>query len=126
MQFALDHFGFGYGVFNCNAGEHLNKVIKTMQLTGTNMGENHLKKIIRNLRIMQFEYPESIIPKEVTVVCSKCKQVGHNRKNKTCPLHEIHPPLQFSDSEPEDDDESGSEPEDDDEPDGVSELNWTF
>ena len=30
-------FGWGYGVYCYNAGEHLNKVIRTVELTGTNL-----------------------------------------------------------------------------------------
>lgn len=102
MKFALDYFGWGYGYFTCNAGEHLNKVVKTMQLTATNMDDFHLQRIIRNLRILQFDYTRSIIPREVKVRCSRCNEVGHNRKNKQCPLHEIHlPQVVFSDSEDE-------------------------
>jgi len=36
MRFHADYFGFGYGVFCCHAGEHLNKVIKTSEITDTN------------------------------------------------------------------------------------------
>ena len=99
MKFGYEMFGWGYGVYNCNAGEHLNKIIKTMELCGTNLDAGHFKKIIRNLRIKQFIYPKSIIPREVTVTCSRCHQVGHNKKNKCCPLHDIHPDIDFSDSE---------------------------
>ena len=74
-----------------------------MQLTGTNMDSDHLKRIIRNLRMLQFEYTESIIPHEITITCSRCNQVGHNKKNKMCPLHDIHLVTmpEFSDSEDE-------------------------
>ena len=103
MEVALDKFGFGYGMYSCNAGEHLNKIVKTMELTHTNLGSTHFRKIIRNLRLKQFVYSKTIKPHEVTVTCSRCNQKGHNRKNKMCPLHPIHPEIEFSESEDEED-----------------------
>ena len=101
MVVAMEMFGFGYGYFNCNAGEHLNKIIKTQEMANTNLSPERFAKIIRNLRIKQFIYPESIIPTETTVKCSACGQHGHNRKNNSCPNHESHIDLHFSDSEGE-------------------------
>ena len=104
MDFGYRMFGWGYGVYSCNAGEHLNKIIKTMELTSTNMNNQHFEKIIRNLRIKQFVYPSTIIPRpESTITCGACKETGHNRRNKTCRMHEIHPDITFSDSEDESD-----------------------
>ena len=98
-----------HSLFPCsaeNSGSNLcshfiYQIIKTMEINGTNLDDHHLGRIVRNIRIKQFVYPESIIPREVTVKCSACNQVGHNKKNKSCPLHEIHPELTFSDSEDE-------------------------
>ena len=71
------------------------------EMANTNLSPERFAKIIRNLRIKQFIYPESIIPTETTVKCSACGQHGHNRKNKSCPNHESHIDLHFSDSEGE-------------------------
>ena len=102
MKLHMEMFGWGYGVFSCNAGEHLNKIIKTFEMTETNLNANRFKKIIRNIRIKQFIYPESIIPTKTEVKCSACNEIGHNRKNKSCRLHKSHPDIIFSDSENED------------------------
>ena len=96
-------FGWGYGVFSCTAGEHLNKIIKTTEMTGTNFDANRMKEIIRLMRMKQFVFTDSVLKKKKEVVCSACGQTGHNRKNKSCPLHESHPPIVFEDSEPEND-----------------------
>ena len=80
MEFAFDMFGWEYGKFNCNAGNHLNEMIKIMELGETNMDQHHIQKIIRNLRIKQFINPETLVPNETTITCSKCNQVGHNKK----------------------------------------------
>jgi len=95
--------GWGYGYFSCNAGEHLNKCIKNLELHSTNLDHNRFLTIMRILRSKQFHFPESIYtPAESTVQCSSCKQVGHNKKNKNCPLHPDQPELYFSDSDSDD------------------------
>lgn len=33
------------------------------------------------------------------ITCSACNQPGHNKKNKSCPLHPSHPGLNFDDSD---------------------------
>ena len=91
----------GYNNLRDILAHFIYQIIKTMEINGTNLDDHHLGRIVRNIRIKQFVYPESIIPREVTVKCSACNQVGHNKKNKSCPLHEIHPELTFSDSEDE-------------------------
>ncbi|XP_066932109.1 uncharacterized protein [Clytia hemisphaerica] len=98
-------FGWGYGIFSTNAGEHLNKVIKQYEMHHTNLDSKRFYTIIQMIRSKQFEYTESIYPKEKTIICSACNQSGHNRKNKSCPLHSSHPRIEFEDSEEESKDE---------------------
>ena len=64
-------FGWGYGVYCCHAGEHLNKVIKTVESTGTNYDSKRFYTI------------------------------AHFLKNKSCPLHPSHPHIEFEESETE-------------------------
>ena len=105
MVLGMDLFGYGYGCFSCTAGEHLNKIVKSQEMGNTNLGPKRFYRIMRNLRIKQFVYPETIIPTECSVRCSACGQLGHNRKNKSCPGHESRIEIEFSDS----DDDGGSE-----------------
>ena len=95
-------FGWGYGFFSCNAGEHLNKIIKTSEMHNTNFSQQRFRDITRLLRTKQFYFPESLIPSTKTVTCSACNQTGHNRKNKSCPLHPSHPDIEFDESDTED------------------------
>ena len=101
MEKYVELFGWGYGMFSCNAGEHLNKIIKTKEMAATNMDCTRFCKIIRNMRMKQFCYTDSIIPSTVTIRCSACQEIGHNKRNKSCRLHESHPEITFSDSEHE-------------------------
>ena len=45
-----------------------------------------------------------IIPKKVSITCSACGEKGHNRKNKSCPLHPSHPMIEFDESDTEKED----------------------
>lgn len=101
MKFYGETLGWGYGYFNCNAGEHLNKLIKTQEIDCTNLDQNRFLTIIRNLRVKQFYYPDGIFSKNM-VKCSRCQQPGHNKRNKNCPEHPDQPRLNdFADSEDE-------------------------
>jgi len=101
MKIYGETLGWGYGYFSCNAGEHLNKLIKTLEVDSTNLDKNRFLTVTRNLRVKQFYYPESIFSSN-TVICSSCKQQGHNKKNKNCPNHPDQPTIDdFSDSENE-------------------------
>ena len=51
--------GFGYGYFNCNGGEHLNKLIKTLELNSTNLDEDRFATIVRILRLKQLHFPST-------------------------------------------------------------------
>ena len=53
MLFWGEHMHWGYGYFNCNGGEHLNKRIKCMEFGETNMKEDRFCIIVRNLRVKQ-------------------------------------------------------------------------
>ena len=97
-----DLCGWGYGYFTCSAGEHLNKQIKTMEMEHTNMDTKRFYTVIRNMRINQFVFSKNIFPTNKQVTCSACKEVGHTKKNKSCPLHPSQPPLTFDDSDGED------------------------
>ena len=50
------------------------------------------------MRTKQFEFTSSIMPARLEITCSTCNQSGHNRKNKSCPLHPSHPVLEFEES----------------------------
>ena len=43
MIFWGEHLNWGYGYFNTNSGEHLNKRIKTMEFDCTNMDSNRFE-----------------------------------------------------------------------------------
>ena len=102
MKLYGEALGWGYGYFNCNAREHLYKLIKTLEVGNTNLSQDRFFTITRNLRVRQFYYPESIFSTN-TVICSRCKQAGHNKKNKSCPNHRDQPQLDnFDESENED------------------------
>ena len=60
--------GWGYGYFSCTAGEHLNKRIKVKEISGTNLSVLRFADIIRDMRIKQFFYMDSICKehKEIT------------------------------------------------------------
>ncbi|XP_047139031.1 uncharacterized protein LOC124814958 [Hydra vulgaris] len=94
-------FGWGYGMFNCNASEHLNKRIKFSELNETNLDTTRFETIIRLMRLQQFILTDSVMTKTKEVVCSACKIPGHNKKNKSCPLHPSHPQIQFDESDEE-------------------------
>ena len=97
LHFTL--FGWGYSVFCCNAREHINKRIKTFELSGTNMDENRFLTIVQLIRMKQLVFTTSILYNKVSSKCSACKQDGHNKKNKSCPLHPSHPEIEFDDSD---------------------------
>ncbi|XP_065659138.1 uncharacterized protein LOC136083609 [Hydra vulgaris] len=94
-------FGWGYGMFNCNASEHLNKQIKFSEINETNLDRARFQTIIRLMRLHQFILTDSVMPKTKEIICSVCKIPGHNKKNKSCPLHPSHPPIQFEESDEE-------------------------
>ena len=99
-------FGWGYGYFSTNAGEHLNKRIKFYELSETNLDINRFYTVIHLIRTKQFEFPECIMPSKKEITCSACNQSGHNRKNKSCPLHPSHPIIDFEESDTEEDTET--------------------
>ena len=77
--------GFGYGYFNCNAGEHLNKRIKNLEISSTNFDCHRFASIARIIGLKQFHYPDSVFQSsDHNVVCSVCHEMGHNKKNKNC------------------------------------------
>ena len=43
----MDLFGWGYGLYCCNAGEHLNKVIKVCESSETNYDNNRFETIVQ-------------------------------------------------------------------------------
>ena len=97
--------GFGYGYFNCNGSEHLNKRVKTLELNSTNLDTNRFHAVMRRMRLKQLHFPESIIHEvSSNLKCSRCHQYGHNKANKNCPQHPSQPDL--SDFEEETDEET--------------------
>ena len=103
MELYAKLFGWGYGLFTTHAGEHLNKRIKSYELGETNLNPERFYTVIHLMRTKQFEFTTSIMPSKKEITCSACNQKGHNRKNKSCPLHSSHPTLEFEES----DDENG-------------------
>ena len=50
---------WGYGYFSCTAGEHLNKIIKTMEVEHTNLSANRFETIVQNISAKQFNFSSS-------------------------------------------------------------------
>lgn len=96
-----DLFQWGYGMFCCNASEHLNKRIKFSELNETNLDEKRFYTVTHMMRLKQFVFTECIMANKKDIKCSACNQIGHNKKNKSCPLHPSHPPIQFEESDDE-------------------------
>lgn len=101
LMFWYKKLNWGYGYFSCMAGEHLNKQIKTMEVCETNQGNDRFKVVMRMMRIRQFHFTSAIFKETVTITCSRCKLQGHNRKNKSCPMHPDQPELTFADTDDE-------------------------
>ena len=99
IEFWGENLDWGYGYFNCNAGEHLNKRIKCMEFGVTNLGMDRFLCIIRHMRVKQFYHPDQILYQSKEIRCQACNEIGHNRKNKNCPLHPDHVDIYFSDSD---------------------------
>ena len=101
MEFWGKHLNWGYGYFNCNGGEHLNKRIKCMEFGSTNLQSDRFSCIVRSMRVKQIHHPEQILHKITEKTCSACMEVGHNKKNKNCPMHPSRLTIDFSESEEE-------------------------
>ena len=101
MKFWGQKMEWGYGMFSCTASEHLNKRIKCMEFGETNLKDNRFATIIQRIRVKQLHFPDHITKKKKNIVCSACHEIGHNRKNKQCPLHATNITIEFSDSEDE-------------------------
>ena len=99
MAFWYELFGWGYGYFSCTAGEHLNKRGKELECKDTNQDDSRFTSILQMFHVKQFYYTDSIFPTSKVITCSSCKNEGHNKKNKSCPLHPSQPPLYFPDSD---------------------------
>ena len=104
LKFWYGMLGFGYGYFSCSAGEHLNKQIKTMERE-TNQDSARFRTVMRIRMINQFHFTESVIRNKVSITCSRCKQIGHNRKNKSCPMHPDQPQMLFDETDNEEEEE---------------------
>ena len=66
--------------------EHLNKTIKKRE-EKTNLGDDRFHQINRNTRFRQFIYTDDMFCTDYEWKCSACNDVGHNKKNKACPLY---------------------------------------
>ena len=99
IQFWYETLKWGYGYFHCSAGEHLNKQMKQIERYDTNSQTDRFIHVIRKIRLRQFHFNSMIFKAETTVKCSRCHQIGHNRKNKSCQLHPDQPQLPFPESE---------------------------
>ena len=102
MKLFYSLFRWGYGYFSTSAGEHLNKRIKCSEVEETNLDDNRFRNIIHSILSKQLYFTETIMPSSFTVTCSACHQEGHNRKNKSCPLHPSHPSIEFEESDNDD------------------------
>lgn len=94
-------FKRGYGMLCCNAGEHLNKRIKFSEISETNMNKSRFLMVMHMMRLKQFSFTDCIMHTTKEIKCSACQQVGHNKKNKSCPMHPSHPSIQFDESDDE-------------------------
>ena len=101
LRFWYDMLNWGYGYFTCMGSEHLNKQIKQIEMHETNRSCDRFEETMRICRIRQFYYSKSIFNSFTTKKCSRCNQIGHNRKNKSCPMHPDQPNLDFPDTDEE-------------------------
>lgn len=100
MELWCEVLGFGYGIFTGSSGEHLNKLVKILEMTHTNLSKSRFEQIIQLLHVRAFHYPDMLLDESARdQTCSRCHQKGHNKKNKSCPLHPSHPPPVYSDSD---------------------------
>ena len=83
-------------MFTSTSGEHLNKQLKFLESGHTDLSRSRYQQVLRLLRVRMFHFTTSVLDdpaREMT--CSRCKQKGHNRKNKSCPMHPSQPPMEF-------------------------------
>ena len=102
LKFWYSKLGWGYGYFHCSAGEHLNKQMKQLERYGTNNSDDRFMKVLTTIRLRQFHFNNSLFKKESNIICSRCLQAGHNRRNKSCPRHPDQPQLYFPLTDEED------------------------
>ena len=100
MQFWHSTMAWGYGYFSCMAGEHLNKMLKEVEYEETNFSSLSLFQAVRKARVRAFFYPSTLFSSQNVVKCSACQQLGHNRRNKLCPLKRPHCDIEDSDDDP--------------------------
>ena len=81
--------GMGYGVFTSTSSEHLNKLIKFLELGHTNLSGNRFEQIIRWLRVRALHFPVMLINSTRNQTCSRCHQPGHNRKKQVLPSSSV-------------------------------------
>ena len=82
-----------------------NKRIKCSELQETNLDTKRFHAVMHLMRTKQFEFTASIMASTKEIKCSACNQIGHNRKNKMCPLHPTHPIIEFDNSDESDNEE---------------------
>ena len=70
-------------------------------MSDTNLDTDRFLKITHIMRVKQLIFTDVIIQRKTTIKCSACGEVGHNKKNKSCPLHPSHPAIEFDDSDVE-------------------------
>ena len=94
-----DLMDWGYGVFTSTSGEHLNKAIKQLESGHSNFSGDRFQQVLRLLRVRMFHFTSlAFHDSNREITCSRCKQKGHNRKNKSCPMHPSQPPPDCSDN----------------------------
>lgn len=100
MDYWFTMLGWGYGMFSSSSGEHLNKVVKHLELCHSNLSGNRFAQIVRLMRTRLLFYPEMLFDQSHhKVKCSACHQEGHNKKSRMCPLHPSQPALEFDDDD---------------------------
>ena len=102
MEFWFRSLGWGYGYFSCMASEHLNKVLKEVEYEETSFGTTSLHQAVRKTRLRAIFYPATLFTATTNIICSACKQAGHNRRNELCPAKRPHCEIESSDDEVDD------------------------
>ena len=70
-----------------------------MEFGVTNLKDDRFYCIMHHLRVKQFHYPQKMLQIKKQFRYRACNEIGHNKKNKNCPLHPDHVELYFSESD---------------------------
>ena len=68
-------------MFSAASGEHVNKLIKLLELHHSNFSSSRFQQIMRFFRFRAFHYTDQLFHKEKRdMKCSACHEEGHNKK----------------------------------------------